>query len=452
MIINYEIGNFKAFSGIQSLRLAPITLIYGPNSSGKSSIIQSLMMIQQTLLDKTANGKLVTSGDSINLGEFESLVYGQNEKLAMHFSITYKNTFDANEFKFNHSYDMPFSNNDVRKIELSYNLLENKPTLNKYRFSCNRKIGKSVDFELERSSRLLNGLSFKLSNSDSFESLKTAVSKNYSFKSDDKITWNRFYKDIESPFKIGFSYNLPICITDSFSELSQYSHKIVDDIKYVFDGFKYLGPLRSSPKKIYSDAINNYQKGQGKSNLGKEIYNSSEEIQELINEFLHQFEIPYDLTVKNIGNKNTGQVISILLKDLRNKAIVTPKDVGFGIGQVLPIILDAVVSRNRLICVEQPEIHLHPKLQAHLGDLFISSVLSGDNQWVIETHSEALMLRLQRRIRDGLLDKNLVSVLYVDVGKNGAQVTELELDDEGDFLTYWPNGFFEERLDEVLGV
>nr|MBF4243281.1 hypothetical protein [Vibrio anguillarum] len=74
------------------------------------------------------------------------------------------------------------------------------------------------------------------------------------------------------------------------------------------------------------------------------------------------------------------------------------------------------------------------------------------NQWIIETHSEALMLRIQRRIREGTLPKEMVSVLYVDVGDLGAQVTELKLDDEGDFLTHWPNGFFEERVNEMFGL
>ena len=128
-------------------------------------------------------------------------------------------------------------------------------------------------------------------------------------------------------------------------------------------------------------------------------------------------------------------------------------DVGFGIGQVMPIITEAVVSKNTTICVEQPEIHLHPKLQAHLADLFIDSVNAkkNNNQWIIETHSEALMLRIQKRIRQERINKSLVKVYYVISDTEGSKIIDLPLDDEGDFTELWPEGFFEERLNDLFG-
>ncbi|WP_145530864.1 AAA family ATPase, partial [Yersinia alsatica] len=146
-------------------------------------------------------------------------------------------------------------------------------------------------------------------------------------------------------------------------------------------------------------------------------------------------------------------IISLMLRDIRNNTKVTPADVGFGIGQVLPIITCAIAKKHQIICVEQPEIHLHPRLQAHLADLFISTsdINEGGNQWIVETHSEALMLRVQRRIKEGKIDKNRVCVLYVDVGKSGTSVEILPLDKDGDFLKHWPDGFFEERLNETMG-
>jgi len=195
--------------------------------------------------------------------------------------------------------------------------------------------------------------------------------------------------------------------------------------------------LRSSPKRFYSAETNQYSKGEGKNNLGIELYKAIGSVKGPINQYLRQFEIPYELDASNIGNINSGDVISIELKDLRNN-------------KVLPIILESLISKNKILCVEQPEIHLHPKLQAHLADLFIDSV-NNNNQWIIETHSEALMLRIQRRIREGKISKEDVSVLYVDAGDHGAQITPLHLDNDGDFTVHWPNGFFEERLNEQVG-
>ena len=147
----------------------------------------------------------------------------------------------------------------------------------------------------------------------------------------------------------------------------------------------------------------------------------------------------------------SGNILYMVLEDLRTHVPVTASDVGFGIGQLLPIIVQGLTEENRVICVEQPEIHLHPVLQGHLGDYFIDSSMNHENQWIIETHSESLMLRLQRRIREGSIKNTDVCVLYVSTKNNGAEVQELRLDNDGDFIDSWPNGFFEERFNDVFG-
>lgn len=143
------------------------------------------------------------------------------------------------------------------------------------------------------------------------------------------------------------------------------------------------------------------------------------------------------------------------MKDRRNNVVVSPLDVGFGIGQILPIIIEGLIRKQSIICVEQPEIHLHPKLQAELAEFFAETC--DKNLWIIETHSEALMLRIQKLIRSKkkingkILQPKDVSILYVLPSKTsdeGAQVVQIRLDEEGDFIDFWPEGFFEERIKE----
>jgi predicted ATPase len=106
-------------------------------------------------------------------------------------------------------------------------------------------------------------------------------------------------------------------------------------------------------------------------------------------------------------------------------------------------------------------LHLHPAHQAELGDVFIESALGErKNTFLLETHSEHLILRIMRRIREttrGTLPKNLppihssdVSVLYVEAKDSGSVVREMELNARGEFVKAWPGGFFEEGLREVL--
>jgi predicted ATPase len=124
--------------------------------------------------------------------------------------------------------------------------------------------------------------------------------------------------------------------------------------------------------------------------------------------------------------------------------------VGFGISQLLPFIVQSLVSEGRIISIEQPEVHVHPRLQADLGDLLAAAIKEPrQHQFIIETHSEHLILRLQRLVYKGEIKPEDVSIIYVSRGPDGAKAERLHLDEEGDFIDEWPNGFFPERLREL---
>ena len=116
----------------------------------------------------------------------------------------------------------------------------------------------------------------------------------------------------------------------------------------------------------------------------------------------------------------------------------------------MPVIVQGIVSQSDVICVEQPEIHLHPRLQAELTDFFIDTAKKNRNQWIIETHSELLVRRLQRRIREGSLDPGQVSILYVDpISSQSSRIIELRLNEDGEFIDEWPEGFIDEGFNEA---
>lgn len=407
------------------------------------------MMIRQSILSKQKDGVIVTSGDNIHMGDFKSLVYSQDLTKTISFSFVYKNNINAKDYYQETSKKILFSNNDYRTLGLSINLSDGYPYINQYSFTSEDKSTEKVNFYFSKIYNTSENNDYHLSNKGAFLNniLKIQNSNLNKQNLDDML--DDLYS---SPFKINRKINFPTRTIRENIIIEDYMNRVSDDIEFFFENLTYLGPLRSSPKRFYSSDISNYQKGQGKKNLGLELFNTSPEVKENINTLLKDFSIPYKINTKDIGDSNTGNLIKVELQDLRNNAVITPKDVGFGIGQVLPIILESMIVRNKTISIEQPEIHLHPKLQAQLADLFINSVLNNNNQWIIETHSESLMLRLQRRIKENKINKELISVLYVDVGENGAQVTELSLDDDGDFTVEWPNGFFEERLNEVFGI
>jgi hypothetical protein len=141
---------------------------------------------------------------------------------------------------------------------------------------------------------------------------------------------------------------------------------------------------------------------------------------------------------------------------------VLPSEVGAGISQVIPVVVAALAGRAGLSLIEQPELHVHPALQVCLGDLFIDAATrdGGRRTMLIETHSEHLILRILRRIREttenelpegvlGFSSDNL-SVLYVESDPDGVRIRRLHVDERGEFKDRWPKGFFAERMEELL--
>jgi len=160
-------------------------------------------------------------------------------------------------------------------------------------------------------------------------------------------------------------------------------------------------------------------------------------------------------------NSMESEMDELVLVDQRTRTTVTHRDVGIGISQVLPVLVAAYGSRGKLLAMEQPEIHLHPALQAELGDVFIEAALGErQNTFILETHSEHLILRLMRRMRETYQQKdtgvprltpNDISVLYVEPDGTRSIVREMPLNELGELVKSWPGGFFEEGLREQFG-
>lgn len=469
-----SVENFKSFATKQTVRLAPITLIYGPNSSGKSSLIQALMLLKQSLTRPSEQGGLVSNGDFVDLGDYAAMAHNHNVESEIKFTCSYsppkssvRNDWSAGLMSLpraqrrTHDFTYLLSGKKKQNRNEEFTYLSNIKTT--YTSEKSDTFNLDLLSELtrresaEKAQRLKYARSFSFASAESRDSIFSYLSKLKFIAKEHHKSIVKDLNDIKFTSDLNYSTPSSVAIEDKIESgfgaalTNNIAGLIAKDIQEAFNSITYLGPLRSHPSRFYAP------KGDQSGSVGKQgentarfIYEKSPEITGEINEWFKNFEIPYTLTAESIGSEVTGSVICLQLKDLRTQVVVGPSDVGFGIGQLLPIIVEGIVRSESTICVEQPEIHLHPRLQAHLANFFIETCKT--NQWIIETHSESLMLRMQNKIKQKAINPADVSIIYVHPTESGAQIIEIPMDEDGDFLTEWPEGFFEERFKETFGL
>ena len=161
--------------------------------------------------------------------------------------------------------------------------------------------------------------------------------------------------------------------------------------------------------------------------------------------------------IEKTDSKRLEDDKAILWDDVNNIE-VTPSDIGVGVSQLLPFVVASVERERGIIACEQPELHVHPRVQVAIGDLLTQN--NRRTTFLIETHSEHLILRILRRIRetcDGELSKGInpvqptdISIVYLKPSEQGVTARRLKIDNDGEFIDRWPNGFFAERAEELF--
>ncbi len=236
--------------------------------------------------------------------------------------------------------------------------------------------------------------------------------------------------------------------------------KLHDIVLGELDGMRHLGPVRDVPLRN-QDSISTSEADVSRWSIGLEAWDvllGKPQLLKKTNRYMKKLALGYSI------RRSEDDEHEILLYDETHKIYHHPLDVGFGISQVIPVVVGALDDMSQIFAVEQPELHVHPAVQVALGDVFIDGIKNSNRTMLIETHSEHLLLRLLRRVRETTrrnrhqtteleqtyheLTPNDLSVVYVRPTPAGVKFTPLTVTDKGDFDAPWPEGFFEERDSE----
>ena len=212
--------------------------------------------------------------------------------------------------------------------------------------------------------------------------------------------------------------------------------------------------LRQLPDRYHKRDLHTSFVGESGENIGRLL--AEPKVAKRVNDWFKLLEIPYE-----IKSSLKDNYYYVTMRPIGENYWLSYRDIGLGYSLSLGFIITALVEHDKIIAVEEPEVHLHPKLQGDVMDLLLYSAKERNNQFIIETHSENMLLRAQKCIRKGKTqispDKEVIKVSQREIGinnvyreKNTSSVQRIELDSSGEFRTHWRDGFFSERLDDLF--
>ena len=257
-------------------------------------------------------------------------------------------------------------------------------------------------------------------------------------------------------------HDFPYWVQEFFEERI-FTYDLQYGLVSFLDDLYYLGPLRVYPNRIYvrSSGQPNDVGRTGESVVdaillsrerGEIIGQDSDStIEKYVAEWLKRLGLVYDFRVEALTEGR--QLFEVKVRKSPNSAEVFLTDVGFGVSQILPVlVLCFYVPEQSSAILEQPDIHLHPSVQAGLADVFIDAWKNRKVQILFESHSEHLLLRLQRRIAEGEIEKDDVSLFFCSTDDNGVScLSQLEIDQSGN-ISNWPKDFFGDQFGEIAAM
>lgn len=438
------INNFRLFQDF-NLGLSRINILIGENSSGKSSFLKLLLALKQTIEDPDISS-LILNGAMVDLGNYKEAVYFHEEDTP----ITFGFSFDKSLFNF----FMMFFGYEIRNKNPEFESLLKKATQNKtsIKFTLDKELTNHKKIKTQFHNKNLGEMALIVETAKEEVSLSegTRCSIIYNRKIDSTLyEFKNLRYDAKAFLSLVYSQELINMVKEKeistiiFYEIAIFllSQNLTEEF---LRNIKYINPLSTRPERFYfkKDLQSKYKEN----NLEKfanQISNntiSSKEMKEF-QSILAEFGIVDNIKL-NSSKEFPVVEIKVELKDLVSNIY----DVGYGVGLQVPLIFEAFMSEKNHgnhFLIEQPEVHLHPRLQAKLIEILIG--LGTKNSYIIETHSEHIVRMLQVIVKEGKynIKPNDISIYYFSRGEKAFEISRYKILENGHLDKTFPSGFYD---------
>jgi len=454
MLTKLRIQNFKCWKDTgedtdDDMRMAPLTVFFGANSSGKSSIGQFLMLLKQTVEFADRKAVLYFGGQNpaVELGSYKDMIYAHDPSHDLKFAYEWgcKDRLDFQDSGTRYRYDA---------MHFSAAIGQDPKTKRMFVKHFHYQMGGDAD-------ALKIGM---LADGESKSKYKINEPTGY----DLKLAGRNWPLDAPVHF-----YAFPDLVSTRYQNAG-----FVADLNLqhqnLFASMSYLGPLRQKAMRVYSwsgsdpesvgylgeQAVPAMLAAQER-RLNLKAYRHRKKFAEIIVSELEQMGLADALEVRLLSPEKQLYEVKVATKyskgrgNLHNDVL---PDVGIGVAQVLPVLVQCFYAPpGSIIIMEQPEIHLHPSAQSALADVMIDAIHSGENnkarniQLIIETHSEHFLRRLQLRIAQKEIEREEVAAYFVEPVDGRAKIKRLQFDVFGN-IENWPKDFFGDEMADILGL
>lgn len=503
MLRRLSLSNFQGFAEPQTINLNSGNLIFGENSSGKSSILRAILLISQShgrTDKKTANYLLRFQGEAINLASYKNAVHLHQESSIMNFEIDFSSegegSTNSNRWNWNRGRSSLGENKVSRfKVSLSHGSIGwkqlsvaafiaeasspseesdvtfhfepdevGKPRLVEIGdpHETFRRLAKSYSEqdEILKSAREawsgINSLREDLGKDSETKDLLEKELKRAKMLLHDAEIANKASSNLKELLQLEFSFApdtfIPVTRTalrgSPFEELLSAAHFA---FRRAFGLIEYVPGIREVRERAVAIEQNQSRKAPSRARR--------EHSETVVSDYLNRITNGRYAFVTEWpglqGNEHLGQYEVTSLVDQHLDVKVAFRDAGMGLSQVLPVLeaLNRLENRGAgILLVEQPELHLHPAIQTTLVDLFIEVMEKHPEiQIFAETHSESMLLRLEKRVRENPELRKRFGVSYVNFDPaKGSQVIEMAFEESEDYSIDLPRSFSNLRLEEIL--